>query len=94
MKNSPKTSPKLKTSSKFCRCVVCSNVVLLLQCGRKPLLLLGFVGIGTLLVVAGILIQLFDLEESTDLNGAQKVAGYFVIVVVCLQMSIYGVSFA
>ena len=74
--------------------MVRSNVVLLLQCGRKPLLLFGFVGIGTLLVVAGVLIQLFDLEESTDLSEAQKIAGYFVIIVVCLQMSIYGVSFA
>ena len=51
-------------------------------------------GLGILLVVAGILIQLFDLEESTDLSGTQKIAGYFVIILICLQMSLYVVSYA
>ena len=56
---------------------------------------MGFVGIGMMFVVAGILVQIFDLEEeSTNLNGAQKVAGYFVIIFICFQMSLYALLYA
>ena len=47
-----------------------------------------------MLVATGILIQLFDLEESTDLSGAQQIAGYFVIISICLQMSLYALSYS
>ena len=55
---------------------------------------MGFVGIGTMLVATGALIQLFDLEEGADLSKTQEIAGYFVIVFVCLQMSVYALSYA
>ena len=61
-----------------------------LQSGRKPLLLLGSIVVGVLMVAAGALIQFFDLErEGETLSLTQKVAGYFVIVLVCLLMSVY-----
>ena len=50
---------------------------------------------GTLLVVTGILIQVFDLEGGGEnLSIAQKIAGYFVIVLICLLMSAYIMSFS
>jgi hypothetical protein len=52
------------------------------------------VGISILLVAAGITIQLFDLEGSADLSGNQEIAGYFVIILICLQMSLYVFSYA
>ena len=47
---------------------------------------------GVLLVAAAALIQLFDLEEGTNLSTAQKIAGYFVIIVICLLMASYVLS--
>ena len=68
-------------------------MILLLQCGRKPLLLLGTMVMGVLLATAAALIQLFDLEEGTNLSTAQRTAGYFVIVLICLFMATFGLSF-
>ena len=48
---------------------------------------------GMLLAVAAALIQLFDLEEGTDLSTAQRIAGYFVIVLICLFMASFVLSF-
>ena len=48
---------------------------------------------GMLLAVAAALIQLFDLEEGTDLSTAQRTAGYFVIVLICLFMASFVLSF-
>ena len=64
-----------------------------MQCGRKPLLLLGTMVMGILLAMAAVLIQLFDLEEGTDLNIAQRTAGYFVIILICLFMASFVLSF-
>ena len=47
-----------------------------------------------MLVAAGSLIQLFDLEENIDLSNAQKIAGYFVVILICFQMSLYGLLYA
>lgn len=65
-----------------------------LQIGRKPLLLVGAVLVGILLVATGTLVQLFDLEKGEDLNKTQRIISYLVIVLVCLLMSIYVVSLA
>ena len=65
----------------------------MLQIGRKPLLLVGAVLVGILLVATGTLVQLFNLEEG-DLNKTQRIIGYFVIVLVCLLMSVYVISLA
>ena len=64
-----------------------------MQCGRKPLLLFGSTAMGILLVMAAALIQLFDLDEGTDLSTAQRTAGYFVIVLICLYMATFVLSF-
>ena len=48
---------------------------------------------GMLLAVAAALIQLFDLEEGPDLSTAQRTAGYFVIVLICLFMASFVLSF-
>lgn len=66
---------------------------MLLQCGRKPLLLLGTMVMGILLAVAAALIQIFDLEEGTNLSTAQRTAGYFVIILICLFMASFVLSF-
>lgn len=62
------------------------------QSGRKPLLLIGAISVGILLVGAGALIQFFNLEGGEDLTTAQRIASYFVIILVCLLMSAYVVS--
>ena len=64
------------------------------QSGRKPLLLAGAIVAGTLLVITGVLIQVFDLEGGEDLSTAQKVAGYFVIVLICLVMGAYIMTYS
>ena len=66
---------------------------MLLQCGRKPLLLLGTLVMGILLAMAAALIQLFDLEEGTNLSTAQRTVGYFVIILICLFMASFVLSF-
>ena len=66
----------------------------MIQIGRKPLLLVGAVVVGVLLVATGTLVQLFNLEEGEDLNKTQIIIGYFVIVLVCLLMGVYVVSLA
>ena len=66
----------------------------MLQIGRKPLLLVGAVMVGLLLVATGTLVQLFNLEEGGDLDKTQRIIGYLVIVLVCLLMSVYIVSLA
>ena len=48
---------------------------------------------GILLVVAAALIKLFDLEEGTDLSTTQRTAGYFVIILICLFMASFVLSF-
>lgn len=48
---------------------------------------------GILLVVAAALIQLFDLEEGTNLSTTQRIAGYFVIILICLFMASFVLSF-
>ena len=64
-----------------------------LQSGRKPLLLLGSIVVGVLMVAVGALIQFFDLErEGEALSSTQKVAGYFVMILVCLLMSVFVLS--
>ncbi len=57
------------------------------------MLLLGTMVMGILLSVAAALIQLFDLEEGTNLSTAQRTAGYFVIILICLFMSSFVLSF-
>ena len=58
------------------------------------MLLVGAIVVGILLITTGALIQFFNLEEGEDLNATQRVAGYFVIVLVCLLMGVYVISFA
>ena len=48
---------------------------------------------GILLAMAAALIQLFDLEEGTNLSTAQRTAGYFVIILICLFMALFVLSF-
>lgn len=57
------------------------------------MLLLGTMVMGILLAMAAALIQLFDLEEGINLSTAQKIAGYFVIILICLFMASFVLSF-
>lgn len=63
------------------------------QCGRKTLLLLGAVVLGLSQALAAALIQIFDLENEGDLSVGRRVAGYLVIGLICLMMSMNNWSY-
>lgn len=48
---------------------------------------------GTLQIMAAALIQIFDLEDDTDLSVGKRVAGYSVIALICIVMSIHITSY-
>ena len=49
---------------------------------------------GGLFASAATLIQLFDLDEGGNLSKEKRVAGYFLIVLICLVMSVFLALFA
>ena len=50
--------------------------------------------LGLSLVSAAALIQIFNLEDDPDLNVGRRVAGYFVIALICLSMTNYNMTYA
>lgn len=49
---------------------------------------------GISLMSAAALIQIFNLEDDIDLSVGERVAGYFVVALICLSMAAFNMTFA
>lgn len=61
---------------------------ILKQLGRKPLFLLGMTVMFVTDIASAVVMLAFDLENSAGgLSVSQKVAGYFVLILVCIFLA-------
>ena len=50
--------------------------------------------LGLSLMIAAALVQIFNLEDNPGLSVGSKVAGYFVIALICISTTNYNMTFA